>query len=625
MLTWFRDKAKIFLIATIVIFVALIFFNWGMDSGSTAPSNPYERAVARVAGSDVFPDEYNRSIQDLTDQYRQTLESSGNPDAESMLMLMNDMLAEEAFTGLVDSRLEEVYLKGLGWNPVSVAQAEAMLEAQVSMQDLGGMTPEEYIQQIMDQQPGLYEQYLYQTFTSAQSLRFPLSASMLSMSSNAEVDFLLLDSQGQISARYVLFDSIPPAPDGQAMQDFYSMNPELFVRPDGSLIRYVTVQVLPAPEDVQYAMEVVDSLSFATSGRVLAATREQLIANFGQDSMLQLGQRSLPFIGDYSANPAIRGCHVLLLDSMAAYVGEPTDSLLSSGGLDTLYLQSWEVPVLPGTVTVRNLLWRVEDQMDSLLATDVPMVHDSLLLAGFGNMMVCDDSPLLGILTEELVTFADDTIWPDSIGPVFFSPSLNGGYPAFTVVRRLEYYPADSMSMEEALNSGYLQETAMSHARLDASRIAAEAAMQRMTSSGTNLGTWADAESALVYSTQAFTASSVRANAYGDPNATSGLLSSLDFALAALTAPEFQVIGPFRTGNGYAVAEIVSRQAPASNPSMSSMMHAVAQRGADILSMQHIILELRTRNEIEDLRDEWQEYMSAVEDSIRAEEDSLGN
>jgi hypothetical protein len=624
MLTWFRDNAKIFLLATIVIFVALIFFDWGMDSGSTMPSNPYERAVARIAGEDVFPDEYSSSIQDLTDQYRMTLENSGNPDPESMLMLMSGILAEEAFTGLVDSRLEEVYLEDLGWRPVTVEQAEAMLVAQVSMQDLGGMTPEEYIQQIIEQQPGVYEQYLYQTYASAQTLRFPLSAGMLSMTSGDEVAFLLLDSQGQISARYVLFDSIPPAPDGAAMQDFYSAHPEMFVRPDGSLIRYVTIQVNPAPEDIRYALEMVDSLSFATPGMALAATREQLVANFCEDSILQPGQRTLPFIGDYSGNPAIRGCRVVLLDSVASFTGESTDSLLSTA-FDTLYFRSWEVPVLPGLATVRSLMWKVEDQTETLLASDVPVVQDSLVLAGFGNMMVYDDSPLIGIVTEELTTFAGDTIWSDSIGPVFFSPSFDGGYPAFTVVRRLAYYPADSLEMEEAMNSGYLQETAMANARLEASRAAAEAAMQRMVSSGTNLGTWADAESVLMYGTQTFTASQIRSNAYGDPNATGGILSSQEFAMAALTAPELQVIGPFRTGNGFAIAEIVSRQAPADNPSVFSMMYAAAQRGDDIVSMQHIIQRLRDMNEVEDLRDEWQEYMTAVEDSIRTDQESQVN
>lgn len=622
MLTWFRDNAKIFLIATIVIFVALIFFDWGMDSGSTMPSNPYERAVARIAGEEVYPDEYGTSIQDLTEQYRRTLEAGGHPDPESMLLLMNDLLADEAFTGLVDSRLEEIYLEGLGWDPVTPDQAEAMLVAQVSMQDLGGLTPEEYIQQVIEQQPGVYEQYLYQTYMSAQSLRFPLAAGMLSMVSEAEVDFLLLDSQGQLSARYILFDSIPPAPDAQSLQDFYSENPALFVRPDGALVRYVTVQVTPAPEDVDFALDMVDSLSFATAGTPFAATRAQLLASIEGEPVLEIGVRTLPFVGSYSGNPSIRGGNVLLLDSVAVCASDPGDSLLP-GALDTLYLRSWEVPVLPGLATVRSLMWSIEDQTETLLASDIPQVQDSLVLAGFGNVMLYEDSPLGGIVTEEMVTYACDTLWPDSIGPLFYSPSLDGGYPAFTAVRRIEFFPADSIDLEEALNSGYLQETAMAHARLEASRTAAEAVMERMLASGTNLGTWAEAESVLVYATPDFTASSVRANAVGDPEASTGLLASREFAVAALTAPEFQVIGPFRTGNGFAIAEIVSRQAIADNPAVSNMMHAAAQRGSDILSMQHIIQGLRGTYEIEDLREEWEAYISSVEDSLAAEQDSL--
>ena len=55
MLTWLRDNAKIFLIATIVIFVALIFLRWGMGQGGGEPRNPYQRPVAMVNGPEILP------------------------------------------------------------------------------------------------------------------------------------------------------------------------------------------------------------------------------------------------------------------------------------------------------------------------------------------------------------------------------------------------------------------------------------------------------------------------------------------------------------------------------------------------------------------------------------------
>ena len=615
MLTWLRDNAKIFLITTIVIFVSLIFFRWGMGMGSGGPpANPYERAVARVAGKDILPDEYSQALQSLSYQYRQSMEGSGHPDPDAMLLLMGEVLAEEAFDAMIDERLQARYLEDAGWKDLTIEQAAALLEAQIGLQDLGDMSASEYVDRIMDEQPGLYEQYLYQTYLSANALRFPLSSALSGITSRSEVEFLLLDSQGEISARYVYFNALPPAPGQEELEEFYAANPDMFVRSAGSLLRFVTVSIVPESDDITYALETIDSLAYATEGMHITAIRSQILESFGEHLALEEGRRTSPLPGMFSMNPVVSSYSVLMIDSVhpALAEGDPTPED------DTLFLQRWEIPVLPGYQTIRSTMWRVEDEMDSLLASEIPVMEDSLIIAGFGELMVDEDSPITGSITGEMVIFSTDTLWTDSIGPVFYSPSYSGGYPAFTVVKRLAYHPADSLTLTEALDSGYLHEVVYNGARFEAASSAAQAAMEDMTSGGLNLGTWAAAESVEVYSIPVFTASQIRQNAATDPTASGGPLYSEEFAVATLTAPEFEVIGPFRTGQGCFLAEVLSVQSPPENPSMTSMMYAVAQRGHGMLSQDQILENLYRVHDVTDLREEWQEYASAVEDSLGA-------
>ncbi len=614
MLTWLRDNAKIFLIVTIVIFVALIFLRWGMGEGDNRPTNPYERPVATVDGEDIMPEEYQAALQTWNLRYRQMLEQSGNPDPESMLLLMSTVITKEAYEELINSKLEDIYLDRRNWTHFTVGQAEALLTAQVRMQDLGGMSAEEYLDMIKSEQPGMYQQYLYQTYAGGDSRRFPLASGMISMASREEVDFLLLDSQGQITARYVIIDTIPPIPDERVLEEFYNNNPEMFFRPAGSLLRYVTIQIAPNEDDLQFAVEKLDSLSYATAGSPFSSTRMQFLEYYGDDIILEEGKRTVPFLGMYSNNPSISSYQVLLLDS----------AITSSEILDdTLYLRSWEVPVLPQYSTIRSMMWTVEQQMEDILSNSIPNIGDSLLVIDFGEMLVEEDTPLTGSITEEIITFATDTLWPDSLGPIFYSPGYRGGYPAFTVVRKLEFYPSDIIEYEEALNSGILQEMTMYSFRREISRTLALEALDEIHSSGVNLGAWAASESQRVYTTPAFTASQIRADAEFDPDAVNGILSSAEFAETAIVAPEFQVIGPFSTGTSCVIAEILSRQVPPENPSMIIMTYVATQQGHEELSRVNIIQYMRETSEIRDLREEWQQHAEAADDSIKAERERM--
>lgn len=622
MLTWLRDNAKIFLIATIVIFVALIFLRWGMGEGDNRPKNPYERPIATVDGKDILPEEYQQALQSWSQQYRSMLEQSGNPDPESMLLLMGDKISEEAFQGLIDQKLQGIYLHNHNWHDFTVGQAEELLIAQIGMQDLGEMTAREYLDMIKSEQPGSYQQYLYQAYINGSSMRFPLASGMVSMVSLEEVNYLILANTGQITARYIVIDTIPSIPDEAYFREFYESRPELFNRPAGSRLRYITVQVLPDYSDLEFAKNRIDSLAYSTPGSSIATTRSQITEVFGDSIRIETGERTEPFLGMYSANPSVSSYHVLLLDSLHEFTDTLTLDSISIQD-DTLFLRTWEVPVLPQYSTIRRTMWDIESGMEDMLAESIPEVPDSLIIVDFGEMLVEQDTPLSAIISEELVTFASDTLWNDPLGPVFYNSSYRGGYPAFTMVRRLDYFPADTSGYEEAVDSGLLHEVAVYALRRETAMTKAIGIVNDIRSTGTNLATYASMESLQVFSTPAFTAAQIKGNALTDPEAVGGLLYSNEFAETALIAPEFEVIGPFRTGTSCVIVEILSRQLPAENQNMQAMMYISAQYGHEQFAAENIIRDLRATSDIHDMREEWSQYLETVEDSLITDQEQL--
>lgn len=622
MLTWLRDNAKIFLIVTIVIFVGLIFLRWGMGEGSGMPRNPYQRPIAMIDGKEIMPADYQDAIQSMSQNYRSMLERMNHPDPEAMMMLMSSRLSEQAFQGLIDSHLQSSFLKKRDWSQFTLEQAEELLIAQIGMQDLGDMTPREYLETIRSDQPGVYQQYLYQTYMTANSMLFPMAAGMINMASLEEVRYLERESRAEITARYISVEADTSLPGGEYLRDFYREGTEHFVRPAGSLLRYITFGVQPQESDVRNALNRLDSLTFANRGTQVASTRAQLSAAFGDTIQLEEGRRTEPFTGMYSGNPAISAYHVLLLDSVHRF--SDTLAEVENPALhDTLFLRSWETPIFPGYGTVRRMKWDLESEMETMLAGRVPNIPDSLVILDFGEMLVDEETPVAGTVSEEMAVFATDTVWRDSLGPVFYSPSYRGGYPALTVVRRLAYHPSDTLSYEETLETGVLRETALYHLRREASLNRAQRMLEEIRGSGVNLGTFGEAESLRVMTTPVFTAAEIRAASRTDPMAEGGILASDDFAMASIIAPEFQVIGPFPTGTECVLAEILSRQLPSEDPNMQTITYLSAQYGHQQLAVEYILENLRETSEIRDLREEWTSYLETVEDSLRVEEERL--
>jgi hypothetical protein len=606
MLSWFRTNAKIFLIAVVVIFVVMIFVNWGRGMSSSAARSRF--VVARIDGKDMLPDNYDAARSQVYSMLETEMTNSGDPSPTNELTLMFNEINRMAFDRMVDSELREKWLRSMDWPMPGPDAADAMLLDQLRL--AGIPEPEEYLERYRND-PN-YNMMLYQLFTQAVSRRFPAAVSLLNMTSSEEVEFQLLQKYAPITARYIAFRAMPEVPTDSELADFYYMHKDLFAVPPGATVRYVTVLVQPSDADEEWSRMMVDSLALSGTAQPdsIIMTREQLQAFAGREMDLEPGDYSMPFAAASLSNPGFPAAHSVKLVSLSPSSGGDADA-----GNDTLALLHWEIPVFPGYDTVRNTFWDVEEAMDSLLAESIPW-SDSLLIADWGEFYI-DSTTATGYqIPPTLKAFALDSIWADETGPVFYIPSFGGGYPALMVARKLDSSAGGQMTLEEARLSGRLFEEAYTRRQAEASLLQAAGALTVMTNTGVSLGMYAASESLTIESTPEFTASAVRANTPADGEGLYGILSCEGFADAALLAPQLQPIGPFVSGGTAYLAEISTRMPPQlpDDPVLMAPAYLSTEQTNGTAARDLMTRELRDNAEIVDLRDQ---YYATI-DSLRA-------
>ena len=106
MLTWFRDNAKIFLIAVVVIFVGMIFIEWGRG-GIDSPGSS-RLAMGTVNGEELEPAMYDAARQEVYASMENQMLNMGYPNSESQLALamwlqQHPKVEHVNYPGLVDS------------------------------------------------------------------------------------------------------------------------------------------------------------------------------------------------------------------------------------------------------------------------------------------------------------------------------------------------------------------------------------------------------------------------------------------------------------------------------------------------------------------------------------------
>ncbi len=606
MLTWFRNNAKIFLIAVVVIFVGMIFLQWGR--GGVQNVEVDKLVVGTVNGTGLQPASYDAVRDEVYNNMKNQMEQMGDPDPENQLALMFNDINNSAFEIMVDRTLQDEYLKQLGWEPVKPSMAQALLRTQLQM--FGIEDPDGYMKEY-ENDPN-YRSTLYQLIAQADMAMFGAAVSLENLISADEVEFLVMDAMTSVSARYIPFNSSPELPLEDELVEFYNSNTDLFVSSPGAAIRYATFSVQPTQEDIDATLAMVDSLALSGTGipDTFSVTRTQLAGFSGWNVDLSAGDLSEPFLAASMNQTSMMAGHSVELLSVNSAVDDTT------GDSDTLTLVHWEIPLFPSYRTVRETLWDLEEGAESILLTEYP-VYDQLSLVDYGELVISRETTPSATIPQSLISFATDSIWADSIGPVFYVPSLTTGYPALMVARKLEEIPGGQLTLQEALDNNAILLELYTRRQQDESLAMASRALSAIESSGLSMDEWAASESLEVYDTQQFNPVSVRQWAGSDQSAYRGLLGCESFADVALLADEYTVQGPFSNNGVSYLAEIVTRteaQIP-DNASQLAGFYLSVQNSHNQVFFGRLMASIRSSADIQDQRDQYYNTM----DSLRAD------
>jgi hypothetical protein len=606
MLSWFRNNAKIFLIAVVVIFVGMIFLEWGRGGAQNTGTEKF--FVGSVNGEGLESTSYEAVINEVYTGQENQMQRMGDPDPESQLALLYNEINDAAFELLVDRTLQAEYLRRLGWEAVKPSMAEPLLRAQLML--MGVEDAEGYINEYKND-PN-YGATLYQMVIQADRTMFDAAVSIQNMISAREVEFFVRDVMTTVAARYIPFNSAPVMPSEAELREFYDANTDLFITSPGARIRYAVFTVQPDDADLQVTLAVVDSLAIAGAGTpdTLTITRSQLEEFAGWNIDIAVGELSEPFAATSLGESMMQACHSVELLSV---VNSPEDT---TGSSDTLTLVHWEVPLFPGYSTVRESFWILEENAETILASDFPVIEGQSLV-DYGELVIDETTVPTAEIPASLISFATDSIWSDSIGPVFYIPSFSGGYPALIVARKLEDIAGGQIAYQEALETNKILLECYTRKQSEESLTLASLALERFNAAGTNLTAWAEAESLEIYDTQEFSPVMVRQWAASDQASYRGILGCSEFADVSLLTPEFTVVGPF-VSNGVAyLAEIVSRneaQIPDNASQIAGFYLSLLGNHQDLYT-ERLMSIIKSGAEIEDLRVQYYETM----DSLRAE------
>ena len=606
MLTWFRNNAKIFLIVIVVIFVGMIFLEWGR--GGLQNVEVDKLVIGTVNGTGLQPASYDYVRDEVYSSLKIQMQRMGDPDPENQLALMYNDINNTAFEVLVDRTLQDEYLELLGWEPIKPSMAEALLRTQLRM--VGIEDPNGYMDEYRSD-PN-YRSTLYQMVTQADMAMYDAAVSLENLISADEVEFLLEDVMTTVSARYIPFRSAPELPSDDELREFYEANTDLFVISPGARIRFATFTVQPAEEDIEATLAMVDSLAISGGGMpdTFTVTREQLAGFSGWNIDLSTGDLSQPFLAASMNQTSMRACHSVELLSVRSITEDTTSSS------DTLTLVHWEIPLFPGYRTVRATFWDLEESAEEILVTEFP-AYDQQSLVDYGELIIDQTTIPSADIPQSLISFATDSIWMDSIGPVFYVPSFSTGYPALMVARRLEEVPGGQLTYQEAFDSNAILLELYTQRQSEESLALASSALADIRSEGSGLAVWAEAESLEVYDTQQFTPVSIRQWASSDESAYRGLLGCEDFADYSLITPEYMVIGPFSNNGVSYLAEIVTRteaQMPESGPQLAGFYLSVQNSHHQLYSSRLMTSILASA----DIQDQRVQYYNTM-DSLRAE------
>ena len=614
MLTWLRNNAKIFLIIVVVTFVLLVFVDWG--SGRDRSASRQSLAVARVGDIELTPYQYQEYYRNTRNRFLNNLQMTGNPDPEGEIAALHYKLEETAFEEMINSLLRYEFLNQGNWPALDLEDAEAIINFQFR---LSGISNPDSVLALYRDDPRYIQQILAPAYQNATSIMFPAAVRSRNMAPNRYLTMYIEEHYTPITARYVVFRGNMRIPSDDELEQFYEENPDLFTDPASALVHYITIIIEPLPEDDLLSRSVVDSLVLVSaSSDSIVFIRRQLLGLSESLVDLQQGETSELFRSpSITTAPGLNAWHAVRIDSVLSSSGTGLDTMD-----DTIHISHWEYPIFPGIQAIRETFWNVESETRSILDMIEPQ-SSSFTIADAGIMTIYEGYPPVMGFPEAFNTFALDTMWVDSIGPVLYLPSYSGGYPAFLITKRLEYNNGGLLTLNEARENGRLLLTASTHIQKQGSIDMANQALTIIENGGYTLGFYAEAESLDLLITPEFSVAAVREAARNDPEASGGILFSSELADIALFTPPFETFGPIIIGNNAALIEITSRpSAPIpDDPMILAPLYLSLQAEHGVSAVKSQLVILRNEFEVVDLREEFFAQTEARTDSLAALEE----
>jgi peptidyl-prolyl cis-trans isomerase D len=343
MLRQMRDRRviSVIIITSIVAFVGLMVFAWGMDITGQSGAAATGGELGRVNGEPITAEEWNLAYRNLAEQ--QQRQRPGQPISAAL----QRQIEESAWEQLITQKLVSQELRRRN---IEVTEKEIRDAARFA-------PPPEFMNNEVFQTNGQFDPNKYAAFLSSPSVDdqmllqleayyrdiIPRSKLFYQVTSGAylpdsELWRIFRDAKETASIKFIAIDPDRVVPDAavsvpaREVEKYYKDHREEFRRPASGRIRYVTISRVPTAQDSATALEranrvrqaaladfakaasteSADSVTRTTGGRLPTLRRGMTSPVFEDKAFtVPIGQVSEPFLSQF-------GYHIIKVEARSA-------------------------------------------------------------------------------------------------------------------------------------------------------------------------------------------------------------------------------------------------------------------------------------------------------------------
>jgi peptidyl-prolyl cis-trans isomerase D len=343
MLRQMRDKRviSVIIITSIVAFVGLMVFAWGMDITGQSGAAASGGELGRVNGEPITAEEWNLAYRNLAEQ--QQRQRPGQP----INAALQRQIEESAWEQLITQKLVSQELRRRN---IEVTEKEIRDAARFA-------PPPEFMNNEVFQTNGQFDPNKYAAFLSSPSVDdqmllqleayyrdiIPRSKLFYQVTSGAylpdsELWRIFRDARETVSVKFIAIDPDRVVPDAavsvpqREIEKYYKDHREEFRRPASGRIRYITISRVPTGQDSATALEranrvrqaaltdfakaasteSADSVTRTNGGRLPTLRRGMTSPVFEDKAFtIPIGQVSEPFLSQF-------GYHIIKVEARSA-------------------------------------------------------------------------------------------------------------------------------------------------------------------------------------------------------------------------------------------------------------------------------------------------------------------